>query len=424
MWRLRRGAFSGGGPLRWLAGIGAAAVVAAACGGGSAGGTGGGSQSSASPLTVCLDVALSGPFVQLGQYDALGAKAYFQALNKHGGVLGHQVNVVEENNQSSPPNAANLARKCVTDDKANFILGAEETSSSAAVVPVADALQTVTIGMQSGWNMQGLTQPQLHSYSFPGFYNVFYQDDVDTVQKLIVPRHYTRVAVIQDATSGGLPNEGYMRTLGKKYHFDVVAAQNNQPGATNVTPQVLDLLSAKPQIIVLGLTPGPDTITSIKAIRAQDPNIPISECSGCWLPSFLSAVGGAATMQNVYSLGNIQQLAAALPNNANNKSTLADVNSYLDGMRAAGFSSADQLGSGTIGWTAGEELVNAIKTAKSTSENAVRDALRHQNFNSMGVYWARTPQDYARITKVKDAMMIVTASGQQQVISAGDVVTP
>src|SRR5690348_18039083 len=93
---------TGGGRLRWLMGMGAAALLGAACGGGASSGASGGGG----PITVCLDVALGGPFVQLGQYDALGAMAYFGALNKHGGVLGHHVNVVQENDQSSPATAA------------------------------------------------------------------------------------------------------------------------------------------------------------------------------------------------------------------------------------------------------------------------------------------------------------------------------
>jgi hypothetical protein len=56
-------------------------------------------------------------------------------------------------------------------------------------------------------------------------------------------------------------------------------------GATGVTPQVLALLAAKPQITLFGLVPGTDSITAIRAIRAQDPTIPISECSACELPS-------------------------------------------------------------------------------------------------------------------------------------------
>ncbi len=79
--------------------------------------------------------------------------------------------------------------------------------------------------------------------------------------------------------------------------------------ATDITPQVLTLLNAKPQIILFGLVPGPPSITAIRAIRNQDPNIPISECSACELPSFISAAGGATNMQHIYVLGLDAELA-------------------------------------------------------------------------------------------------------------------
>jgi CheY-like chemotaxis protein len=82
-------------------------------------------------------------------------------------------------------------------------------------------------------------------------------------------------------------------------------------GATDVTPQVLAMLAAKPQIILFGLVPGTDSITAIRAIRAQNPNIPISECSACELPSFIAAAGGAPVMHNIY-YENISQVLAAM----------------------------------------------------------------------------------------------------------------
>jgi len=127
------------------------------------------------------------------------------------------------------------------------------------------------------------------------------------VSQLIVPRHYTRVAVIEDNAPGGLGNTQYMQSLASQNGYSVVASQITNPGATDDTPQALNLLKANPQIIVLGLIPGPDTITFIKAVRAQNPTIPISECSACELPSFISAAGGASVMKNIYVLGSMSQ---------------------------------------------------------------------------------------------------------------------
>ena len=76
---------------------------------------------------------------------------------------------------------------------------------------------------------------------------------------------------------------------------------------------MLNLLKANPQIIVLGLIPGPDTITFLKSMRAQNPTIPISECSGCATSTFVNAVGGATAMQNVYLIGTPENVLSGLP---------------------------------------------------------------------------------------------------------------
>ena len=122
-----------------------------------------------------------------------------------------------------------------------------------------------------------------------------------------MPRHYTRVALLEDnCGSVCLANQGTVQKLASQYGFKLVSTQIDQVGATDVTPQVLAMLAAKPQIILFGLVPGTDSITAIRAIRAQNASIPISECSACELPSFIAAAGGASVMHNIYVLGSMQ----------------------------------------------------------------------------------------------------------------------
>ena len=110
---------------------------------------------------------------------------------------------------------------------------------------------------------------------------MFAEDQIASVKNLIVPRHYTRVALLEDnCGSVCLANQATVQHLAAQNGFQLVSTQIDQVGATDVTPQVLAMLAAKPQIILFGLVPGTDSITAIKAIRAQDPTIPISECSG------------------------------------------------------------------------------------------------------------------------------------------------
>ena len=397
-----------------VAGVVLTAGLAAGCSSG-----GGSSAASGAPLTVCEIAATSGPFAQLGDNDELGATAWADMVNKAGGVLGHKITLVQENDASDPATAAALVRKCVTQVHANFIFGPEETATASAAVPIANELKEVTLGWQSGWAGQGISAANLTSYAFPGIGNVFFADDLATVTQLIVPRHYTRVAVIEDNAPGGLGNTQYMQSLAGQYGYSVVASQITNPGATDDTPQALNLLKANPQIIVLGLIPGPDTITFIKAVRAQNPAIPISECSGCATSTFVNAVGGATAMQDVYMIGTPENVLSAIPSTSTSAPALADTRAYIAAMKAAGLGSANDIDEGGEGWDTGRELTAAIESAKSTSPDAVKNALAHQALVTGGIqayYWQRSPSNYANITQIYSAVVTVGANGSFNVL--------
>jgi branched-chain amino acid transport system substrate-binding protein len=403
--------------LRVVSSAAASAVLVVGVAAGCSSGGGGGSASS--PITICEIGATSGPFSQLGVNDELGATAWANMVNKGGGVLGHKVTLVPENDASDPATAAALVHKCVTQVHANFIFGPEETSTASAAVPVANQLQEVLLGWQSGWTGQGISNANLQSYSFPGIGNVFFADDLATITQLIVPRHYTRVAVIEDNAPGGLGNTQYMQSLASQYGYQVVASQVTNPGATDDTPQVLNLLKANPQVIVLGLIPGPDTITFIKAVRAQNPTIPISECSGCATSTFVNAVGGATAMQDVYMIGTPQNVLSAIPSSSATAPALSDTKAYIAAMQAAGLGSANDIDEGGEGWDTGRELAAAIETAKSVTPGDVKNALQHQTIVTGGIqcyYWQRSPSNYANITQIYSAVVTVGAGGAFNVL--------
>jgi branched-chain amino acid transport system substrate-binding protein len=368
-------------------------------------------SASGSTLTICEDAAFSGTFSQLGTDDADGATAYAKMINAKGGIDGHPVKIIQENDQSTPALAATLARKCVTQDHANFVFGPEETSTAVAAIPTLNELGVISFGWQSGWNDIGLSNADKHGDAFPGIQNVFHEDDLAAIQQLVAPRHYTRVAVLEDSAPGGLGNNTYAESLESQYHFKVVGTQIVTPGSTDDTPAVLALLAKHPQLILIGLIPGPDVFTGIHDIRAQNATIPIGECAGCSTPAAVAAAGGAQTMQNVYMTGPFPQLTQ-LPNTPANAPTINDVKNYTASMKAAGLGSEDDIDNSDEGWVTFEELNQAITQAHSISTSAVKAALEHQKIDVMGTHFDRTPQNYGAITSVQTAMDTVTLKGQ------------
>ena len=391
----------------------AAALMLGALAACSSGG-GGNSASSSSPIVACGDLALAGPYAQIGETDNWGATAYFKHVNATGGILGHKVNYVSFNNQSNAAQSELIARKCIQQYHANVIIGPESGADTESALPIAIANHTILISLSSGWQTNGYPANELNSWGFPGFYDVFYQDQFASVQNLIVPRHYTRVALIEDnCGSVCLANQATVQALAKQYGFQLVSTQIDQVGATDVTPQVLAMLAAKPQIILFGLVPGTDSITAIRAIRAQNPTIPISECSACELPSFIAAAGGASVMKNIYVLGSMSNWLekAQQGTSAQEKATAAGLQAYMAGMKAAGLGAEDQIDNSQEGWDAGLEITWAIQQAGNLDESTIMQKLQHLNINTLGIVWNRDPSNYENISQVLAAMEIINPDG-------------
>jgi len=394
-------------PLAAAAFLAVTALAACSSGGGnSAGGN--------STIIACGDEALSGPYAQIGETDNWGATAYFHHVNAVGGILGHKIDYIVMNNQSSASESELIARKCILSDHAQFIVGPESGADTEAALPIAIAYHTILISLSSGWQTNGYPASELNSWGFPGFYDVFYEDQLASVQQLIVPRHYTRVALLEDnCGSVCLANQGTVQQLASQYGFKLVSTQIDQVGATDVTPQVLAMLAAKPQIILFGLVPGTDSITAIRAVRAQNASIPISECSACELPSFIAAAGGASVMHNIYVLGSMQDwlAAASQGTSAKAKQTAAGLQAYFAGMKSAGYTSANQLDNSQEGWDAGLEINWAVTSAGTLDETTVMHKLQNLDINTLGTVWARTPANYENISQVLAAMEVIAPDG-------------
>jgi branched-chain amino acid transport system substrate-binding protein len=368
--------------------------------------------------TICEDDANSGSFSFLGDQDELGTKAWATDINKAGGLDGYKVKLVLEDDETNPALAASLVRKCVSQVHANLIWGPEETATMATAVPVADDLHVLLMTLGSGWAGQGIPNNELDQSSFPAVDNVFYADDLATFQYLIEPQHLTRVAVIQDDSPGGLGNGAYVTGLCKVHDCKVVSTQTIPTGEPDPTPAVLSMLAANPQIIVLGLIPGEPTFTVLNAIRAQNPNIPISECSGCTTSSFIASAGGVTGMHNIYSIGGPYS-TIKLPATGLNVQAIAATKAYIAGMKEAGLGSSDDVNSGGIGWDAGEELQAAVKAAGTINTAAVEKALQTQTLVTGGdgqaLFWSRNAKHYDTIAHIITSMVTITSGDGQKV---------
>jgi ABC-type branched-subunit amino acid transport system substrate-binding protein len=275
------------------------------------------------------------------------------------------------------------------------VLGAETGATAAGLIPTADSLSVVTI-LQDGtsWPPPGIPAAEATDWVFPAGNSIAAEELETVIEDYILPQHLTSVALVADSTPFGLEYPSILAGYAAKNHLQVSSSQVLPPGSTNDTAQVINMLGTKPQAIVLGTSSGADTVTAIKAIRAISPTIPILGCLDCSNPSFTSAVGGAATMSHVYSIAAVTQYIQSLPHTKQNQPTFSEAKTYIAALKAAGFTSTEDLDGDTYGWASLDVLVQAIKKANSLNESSVRQALTKQHIDEFGVFWQRTPKDY------------------------------
>ena len=90
---------------------------------------------SAQTIKIGVNEPLTGPFAASGTYVVNGAKIAADEINAKGGLLGHKVELVIEDNKSNPTEAAAVAEKLITSDKVPVMMGAWGSSLTLAVMP-------------------------------------------------------------------------------------------------------------------------------------------------------------------------------------------------------------------------------------------------------------------------------------------------
>lgn len=88
-------------------------------------------------IKVGLDYELSGQVATYGQGLVDGIELGFEEINKSGGVLGKQIEIVKTDNKSDTSESANVATKLATRDKVVAILGPATSGNTKAAAPVA-----------------------------------------------------------------------------------------------------------------------------------------------------------------------------------------------------------------------------------------------------------------------------------------------
>lgn len=334
-------------------------------------------------IKVGVVTGATGPGASLG----IPYKNTFSVLPKTLG--GQQVQYVILDDATDPTNAVKLARKLIAEDKVDLIIGSSSVPAATAITDVSAELKTPQIAL-SPVGAAASKNPWVFTIPQPA--NLM----MGAVAENIKARGAKRVAYI-----GFSDSWGDLVLSGLKAHADaagitIIADERYARLDTSVTGQVLKVLAANPDAVVVGGSGTPGALPQMTLIERGYKG-PIYHNHGIINRDFLR-VGGKSLEGAMAPTGPVM-VAEQLPDSNPTKKVALEFTKAYEAQFGAGSRNAFAAYSWDAYLLADRAATEAVKKAKpGTPEfrQAMRDALENvkEVVGTHGVY-SMTPADHA-----------------------------
>lgn len=258
-----------------VGGVAALTLVAglAACADSNTGDNGNGDSPSASedtgPIKVGIPIALSGPVAAVGSWARAGVEIAINNVNEAGGVNGRELEAVFVDTEADPTKAVTMTTRLINQDKVDIIVGPMTSDESLATMSM---LTDANIASVNG-SGSAIT-PENAPLSLALLPNAEYQ--AQRMAEYAVELYGTDgiATVNYSATQGQTAAEAWDRAFEELGVEPVAQAEYDMP-VTDMTPQVLSIQQADPEVILAFTQTGEDTARLVQAMKELNLDIPV-----------------------------------------------------------------------------------------------------------------------------------------------------
>jgi len=172
-----------------------------------------------------------------------GFRLYLQRLNAAGGVNGHPIELIAEDNRSLPTRAAAHAKKFIEEDKVHMIILSSASVTYAPVITEAEKAGTPMVVLHSGCPRESLPPTPKKTVFCFGFSPILdSQFQVNAIKKLAkTPVKWAGVAIDVPISRAGI-DAG--EEAAKKAGFEVVTKEVIPLGPPNLSPHAARIIAA------------------------------------------------------------------------------------------------------------------------------------------------------------------------------------
>lgn len=200
----------------------------------------------ADTILIGQSAALSGPAEQLGKEMKSGAEAYFEVVNKSGGINGRKIKLVSLDDGYEPDKAAANTKKLIAETKVLALFGYVGTPTSNAALPIFTEAKVPFIGAFTG--AQSLREP-FNRYIFN--VRASYFDETEQIVAHLVLQGITKIAVFYQNDAYGKAGLAGVERAMKKRMLEITETATVERNTTDVTAAVSKLAKSGTSAVIM-----------------------------------------------------------------------------------------------------------------------------------------------------------------------------
>lgn len=231
---------------------------------------------------------LTGPGADIGRTLVEGAKAAVALANARGGIGGMPTQIIICDTQSVEQQAVLCARRLVSEDKVNLILGAGTTPQTLAILPTVEAAQVPLFAIAGGV----VNFRPLKKWVFKALATI--EDQIPVALDDLKRKGVTKLASIRDNGPFGTDVAENLKIAAAKAGIEIIADELYAPSDNDMTAQVTRVRSLRPQAIFdMSSNPPPGALIA-KKIAQLGIAVPIVVGQNLQTKVFANLAGDAA----------------------------------------------------------------------------------------------------------------------------------
>jgi branched-chain amino acid transport system substrate-binding protein len=316
----------------------------------------GGCKQSGDEIVIGEFGSLTGGTATFGTSSHAGTVLALEEINAGGGVLGKQIKLITEDNQSKPEESVTAVLKLIKQDQVKAVIGEVASSRTLAAAPTCQVNGIPLLSPAS-------TNPrvtQIGDYVFRACFIDPFQGS--TMAKFAVQRlGAKRIAILTDTKndySVGLTE--FFRETAKKLGAEIVAEESYSEGDIEFKAQLTAIKADNPDVIYV---PGYYTECALIARQARELGLDVPLLGGDGWDSPQTAEIGGKAVEGVY-----------ITNHYSPDDQRPEVRKFITDFQAKnGGKTPDAMA--VLGYDAMKLMADAIRRAGSTDGAKIRDAL-------------------------------------------------